>query len=98
MSTVSATTLLGSLVDLDMLNDEVTRIQALCIRVRLSVLKEGEEMFSRFDRPSGAGDTELLSYITVSSEFTFQTSDLGSRVQTNLEQHDLFLLHIVSSG
>ena len=61
MSTVCATTLLGGLVDLNVLNDQVTGIQTLGIGICLSVLEECEEVLSGLDGPTSAGNTELFS-------------------------------------
>ena len=69
VSTVCASSLLGGLVDLDVLNDEVAGVETLSIGVGLGVLQETEQELGRLDGPAGAGDTELLSYLasTVSS-------------------------------
>lgn len=61
VGTVSSSALLGSLVDLDVLNDQVAGIEALSIRVRLCVLEETEQELSRLDWPSSSGDTECLA-------------------------------------
>jgi hypothetical protein len=61
MSTVGAATLLGSLVDLDMLDDEVRRIQAFDIGIGFGILEQSDEEFGRLDGPAGLGDTELLA-------------------------------------
>ena len=61
VSTVRASALLRGLVDLDVLDDQVARVQALGIGVGLGVLEEGDEMLSRLDGPSGASDAELLA-------------------------------------
>ena len=64
MSTVRASALLGSLVDLDVLDNEGTGVEALGVGVGLGVLEEGEEVLSRLDGPASAGDTESLAYLT----------------------------------
>lgn len=61
MRAVSASSLLGSLVDLDVLNDKVASVKSLGIGIGLGILEEGEEEFSRLDGPTRLGDTELLS-------------------------------------
>jgi hypothetical protein len=61
VSTVCAATLLWCLVDLNVLDDEVSGIKTLGIGVGLSVLQETEEKLGRLDWPSSTGDTELLS-------------------------------------
>lgn len=62
VSTVCAAALLGGLVDLDVLDDQVTGVETLSIGVGLGVLKETEEELGRLNGPAGAGDTELLAY------------------------------------
>lgn len=42
MSTVRATTLLGRLVDLDVLDNQIARVEALGVGVGLGVLEERE--------------------------------------------------------
>lgn len=64
MSTVRASALLGSLVDLDVLDNEGTGVEALGVGVGLGVLEKGEEVLSRLDGPASAGDTESLAYST----------------------------------
>lgn len=59
--TVCPAALLGSLVDLDVLDDESTGVEALGISVGLSVLEETEEELGGLDGPAGLGDTELLA-------------------------------------
>jgi hypothetical protein len=54
MGAVRAATLLGCLVDLDMLNDEGVSVEAFGVGIGFSVLQQAEEKFGRFDWPSGA--------------------------------------------
>ena len=61
VSTVCAAALLGSLVDLNMLDDQVAGVETLGIGVRLGVLEETEEKLGRLDGPASASDTELLA-------------------------------------
>jgi hypothetical protein len=61
MGTICTTTLLGCLVDLDVLDDQVAGVQALGVGVCFCVLEECKEMFGGFDGPAGAGDTELFA-------------------------------------
>lgn len=79
MGTVSASSLLGSLVDLDVLDNEVASVKTLGIGVRLSVFEEGEEEFCGLDGPAGLGNTELLSCIaqekSVSIDIFCQNAD-----------------------
>lgn len=67
--TVCAAALLWCLVDLDVLYDKVTGIEALGIGVGLSVLEETEKELGRLDGPAGAGDTESLAYRSISPLF-----------------------------
>ena len=62
MSTVCATALLGGLVDLDVLDNEVASVEALGVGVGLGVLEETEEELGGLDGPAGTRDTELLAY------------------------------------
>ena len=61
VSTVCAAALLRSLVDLNVLDDEVASVKTLGVGVGLGVLEEGEEMLGGLDGPAGASDTELLA-------------------------------------
>lgn len=64
MGTVCPSSLLGSLVDLDVLDDESTSVEALSVGVGLSVLQETEQELGGLNGPSSLGDTELLAYCT----------------------------------
>jgi hypothetical protein len=64
VSTVRPSSLLGGLVDLDVLDDQSTGVEALGVGVGLSVLQETEQELGRLDGPSGLGDTESLAYCT----------------------------------
>jgi hypothetical protein len=61
VSTVCSSALLGGLVDLDVLNNQVAGIETLGIRICLCVLEETEKEFGRLDWPSSSGDTKLLA-------------------------------------
>ena len=61
MGTVSAPSLLGGLVDLDVLDDQVAGVQTLGVGVGLGVLEEVEEELGRLLGPAGLADTKLLS-------------------------------------
>jgi hypothetical protein len=63
VGTVRPSSLLGGLVDLDVLDDEGTGVEALGIGVGLSVLQETEEELGGLDGPASAGDAELLAYL-----------------------------------
>lgn len=62
MGTVGSSSLLGGLVDLDVLDDQVAGVETLGISVGLGVLQKAEQVLGRLDGPSSAGDTELLAY------------------------------------
>lgn len=61
VGTVSSSALLGGLVDLDVLDNQVASVKTLGVGVGLGVLQELEEELGGLDGPSGAGDTELLA-------------------------------------
>ena len=61
VSTVCAPPLLGGLVNLDVLDDEVGGVKALGIGVGLGVPEELEQKLSRLHGPASPGNTELLS-------------------------------------
>lgn len=58
VGTVSASSLLGGLVDLDVLDDQVAGVETLGIGVGLGILKEADEDLRRLYGPAGPGDTE----------------------------------------
>jgi hypothetical protein len=59
---VCTTSLLGCLVDLDVLDDQVSGIEALCVGVGFGVLEEREEEFGGFNGPAGFGNTKCFPY------------------------------------
>ena len=61
VSAVSPSSLLGSLVDLDVGDDQVGGIETLNIGIGLGVAEESEKELGRLNGPAGTGDTELLS-------------------------------------
>src|SRR5437762_1920851 len=61
MCTIGASPLFGSLVNLYVLDNEISGIKTLGVCIRFGILEQGEEEFSRFDRPASFGDIELLS-------------------------------------
>jgi hypothetical protein len=62
VSTVSAAAALGSLVDLNALDNQGGGVETLAISVGLGVLEQINDVLSGLDRPAGLGDTELLAY------------------------------------
>ena len=61
MSAVCPSPLLGRLVDLDVLDDQVAGVEALGVGVGLGVLEQREQELGRLYRPAGARDAELLA-------------------------------------
>lgn len=61
VSAVSAAALLGGLVDLDVLDNEVGGVESLGVGVGLGVLEEIEEEFGGLDGVAGLGDAEVLA-------------------------------------
>lgn len=61
VSTVCPSSLLWGLVDLDVLDDQVSSIKTLGIGIGLSVLEQTEQELGALNWPSGARDTKLLS-------------------------------------
>lgn len=61
--TVCAAALLGGLVDLDVLDNEVGSVKTLGVGVGLGVLEEREKELCALDGPAGLGDTELLAWV-----------------------------------
>lgn len=62
VSTVSAAAALGSLVNLDALDNKVASVETLGVGVGLSVLEEVDQELGGLDGPAGLGDTELLAW------------------------------------
>lgn len=61
VSTVGAAAALGSLVDLDVLDNEVAGVETLGVGVGLSVLQEVEKELGGLDGPTSLADTPLLA-------------------------------------
>ena len=85
VSTVRPPALLGSLVDLDVLDDEGTGVEALGVSVGLGVLEEAEEELGGLDGPAGLGDTKLLACMMRFSQLMLQhgspePSSLNARI------------------
>lgn len=60
VGTVCPAALLGSLVDLDVLDNQIASVETLRISVGLGVLEQTEQELSRLDGPAGFRDTPLL--------------------------------------
>jgi hypothetical protein len=71
VGTVCPSSLLGGLVDLDVLDNQGTGVETLGISVGLSVLEETEEELGGLDGPSSLGDTKLLAYSLIPSALLF---------------------------
>lgn len=61
VGTVSASSLLGCLVDLDVLDDQVAGVETLGVGVGLSILEETEDDLGRLDGPASPGDAQCLA-------------------------------------
>lgn len=61
VSTVCPPALLGGLVDLDVLDDQVAGVKTLGIGVGLGVLEKTEKELGGLGGPAGLGNTELLA-------------------------------------
>ena len=61
VGTVCAAALLGCLVDLDVLDDQVASVKTLGVGVGLGVLEETEEEFGRLDWMTGFRDAKVLA-------------------------------------
>lgn len=75
MSTISTTALLRRLIHLDVLDDQVSGVEAFGVGVRFCVFEEAEEEFGGFFGPAGFGDAELFSWGRgggVSAGFSFR--------------------------
>ena len=63
MSAVGTSALVGGLVDLDVLDDEVAGVKTLGVGIGLGVLQQGKEELGGLDGPAGLADTELLACV-----------------------------------
>ena len=63
VSPVRPAPLLGRLVDLDVFDDQVRRVQTLCVGVGLGVLEQVDEEGAGLLRPAGLCDAELLACV-----------------------------------
>lgn len=61
MSTIRSTTLLWSLVDLDMLDNEITRVKTLGIGIGFGVVQEVQEELGGFNGPPSSCDAECFA-------------------------------------
>jgi hypothetical protein len=71
VGTVCATALLGCLVDLDVLDNQVGGVQTLGVGVGLGVLEKAREELGRLDGPASLADAELLSCGTKLSQYGY---------------------------
>jgi hypothetical protein len=84
VSTVSAPSLLGGLVDLDVLDDQVAGVKTLGVGVGLGVLEETDEDLSGLDGPAGLGDTESLACSSQPVFLQLPTLDLSLAPESSL--------------
>jgi hypothetical protein len=66
VGTVRASPLLGRLVDLNVLDNQVAGIETLGVGIRLSVLEQVRQELRRLDGPASLGHAELLAYMSTS--------------------------------
>lgn len=85
VSTVCTTALLGRLVDLDVLDDQVAGVETFGVCVRFGVFEETEEELGGFFGPAGFGDAELFAWETRSISAVYSTL---SFTVFNVEQGD----------
>ena len=78
VGTVCAAALLGGLVDLDVLDNQVGGVETLGVGVGLGVLEEREDELGRLDGPAGLGDTELLAFGMYQYVCSYSQVDLQS--------------------
>ena len=69
VGTVCPAALLGGLVDLDVLDDQVAGVKTLGVGVGLGVLEEREKELSALHGPAGLGDTESFAF-NVPNQYT----------------------------
>lgn len=84
VSTVCAAALLGGLVDLNVLDNQVAGIETLGVGVGLSVLEQAQKELGRLDGPAGLGDTELLACITRSQYVVLLSTYASSHMAPHL--------------
>lgn len=88
MGTVGSAALLGGLVDLDVLDDQVGGVETLGVGVGLGVLEETEEELGRLGGPAGTRDTELLACgCRMSVCFFMGQSPSPSQLSITAQQH-----------
>jgi hypothetical protein len=68
MSTICASALLGSLVDLDVLDDKSGGIEAFGVGIGFGVAEETEKKFGGLDGPASLGDAKLLAYSVIACQ------------------------------
>jgi len=61
VGTVSSSSLLGGLVDLNVRNNEVGGVETLHVGIGLSIAEETEQKLGGLDGPAGTGNTKLLA-------------------------------------
>ena len=76
VGTVCASSLLGGLVDLDVLDDQVVGVETLGVGVGLSILEQTEKELGGLDGPAGLGDTERLAYSILSAPYSTMSISL----------------------
>ena len=105
MGTICPAPLLRCLVDLNVLDYQIARVQSLGIRICLSILQKCEKMLRRLDRPPSTRNTKLFSYQGFPSVLMLSTTSTlwqfcldfayMFRFDTDLEPRDQSPQHIV---
>lgn len=85
MSTIRTATLLGRLVDLDVLDDQVAGVEAFGVGVCFRVFEEAEEELGGFFGPAGFGDAELFSCAEVGGQYV--TSCIPPCTSAYIDEH-----------
>jgi len=96
VGTVCSSTLLGGLVDLDVLDHQVAGIETLGISVGLGVLEQTEQELGRLNGPSCAGDTKCLSLCSTSSSASVSPHGDGLLVLNDVIEERLCPLELPS--
>lgn len=69
MCAICPTSLLRRLVHLDVLDDQIPRIQTLGVGIGFCILEQTEEELGGFDGPAGFGDAELFACVRKTLEY-----------------------------
>jgi hypothetical protein len=103
MGTICSSALLWCLVDLNVLDNEVSGVQSLGFGIGFGVLEKINEKFARLDGPAGLGDAKRLSCIqtqlTTDSHYAIDQIDCSTtmaQARTHPVRYDQCFQHISS--